>query len=258
VTGERASEAEELLARRQDEYFAQRSASWTDRYRKSESFRARLSVVGTAILKALEARPGARVLDFGGGTGVFSRLAATRAEVVVCVDRSLPMLRRGLDDRTCADVDAPWLRPGAVRGRVLRVAGDEAAIPPFPCFDLVLAIAVLEYVEDCTSVLSRFAQVIRPKGRVLLTVPDPRSPVRALEQVAACGVRWMSRRRSTDRSYWPLRPHGNRTQWRAAAQAAGFRIGALRPIPLGLSPLRRSLHPSLLVELQTDEGRRRS
>jgi len=240
----------------QAEHFDRRASTWSARYRSNPSFRARLAVVGGAVDGLLAGVPAARVLDYGGGTGIFSVLAAQRAEVVVCVDRSEAMLRCGAtDDATTAALlaEAGFDRPP---GKVLRVVGDSGWIPPSARpFDLILAIAVLEYVEDCAGLLGSLAGALRPAGRVLLTVPDPQSSLRRLQRrlTPATARRAGRRGRLADQSFVAVRPHGDNPPWREASEAAGLHVEQVRHVPLGGSgPLRR-IRPNLLVTLR---GRR--
>jgi 2-polyprenyl-3-methyl-5-hydroxy-6-metoxy-1,4-benzoquinol methylase len=236
----------------QDRHFDARATTWTDRYRTRASFQARLDVVGRAIDDALTDIPDGRVLDFGGGTGVFAVLAAQRAAFVVCIDRSTLMLRQGADG--VRDIEAILAAAGFDRpaATVSRVAGDAVTVDPGVArFDLVLAIAVLEYVADCISVVARLALALQPGGRILLTVPNPRSPLRLVQRFIGplASTRRLRSLRLADQSFVRMRPHGDHVPWREAAASASLRVTSKQPIPLGAGTGRRRLHPSVLIAL---------
>ncbi len=245
------------LTSAQDVHFAQRASSWSDRYESSPSFRARLQLVGRAIDNILRDRPQPRVLDFGGGTGVFSVLASRWSANAVCVDRSLPMLAKGADkQRAIEDVvrragfDGPF-------GHVSRVVGDGRCAGSLRMeFDLIVAIAVLEYVTDVAFELDELARLMRDDGTILITVPNRMSPVRIGQLMIRplLNVNRATRGRLADQSFVGIRPSGDRVPWRAAADAAGLVVNRIEELPLGLSGVRRWFHPTLMVSLCRPKG----
>lgn len=241
------------LAVLQAEHFNERAAAWTDRYRTNRSFRARLGVVGGAVDAALADVPSARVMDYGGGTGVFSALAAQRAAVVVCVDRSMAMLKSGLANQEATNALLTGAGFGRPAGRVLRVAGDEGWVRGVSTlFDLVLAIAVLEYVDDCDRLLESFARLLVPGGRVLLTVPDSGSALRRAQRFAASvAPRGASQsQRLADQSFVKVQSHGGRVPWQDAAARIGLDVEKVVRVPLGQTGAYRFVRPNLLVSLR--------
>jgi arsenite methyltransferase len=115
------------------------------------------------VLKALELRPGERVLDVGSGPGL---LVHDMADSVghggrVCgVDISEDMLR--MSRRRCAD--QPWTE--------FRRA-DATQLPyPDDTFDAAVSIQVYEYVADIPAALAELCRVMRPGGRVLIMDSD--------------------------------------------------------------------------------------
>ena len=91
---------------------------------------------------------GTRVLDVGAGDGRHARECIRRGAHVVAVD-------------TEAVADAGW---------VLRADGRRL---PFPdaTFDRVIAAEVLEHVPDDRTAMAELARVLRPGGRLAVTVP---------------------------------------------------------------------------------------
>jgi 2-polyprenyl-3-methyl-5-hydroxy-6-metoxy-1,4-benzoquinol methylase len=259
ATTQTSSAPTQDLARAQELHFSARAASWTNRYRLSPSFRARLEVVGRAIDDTLRDRAEARVLDFGGGTGVFSAVASRSASFTLCVDRSRQMLLEGMQDRaSLADVIRSEGFAGSL-GTVERIAGDDECVACLRAtFDLILAIAVVEYFPDAVTLLVRLAQRLGQDGTLLITVPNPTSPVRIAQRVARpLLVRGRSGTgRLADQSFLELRPHDDDVPWKRAAAAAGLVVKQKTALPLGPSGIRRWFHPNLLLSLERADDHR--
>lgn len=96
---------------------------------------------------------GARVLDYGCGTGYGARFLADRAEYV-----------------TGYDID-----PGAVAHATKKFGGPGveyiSTTPPDASFDLAVSFQVIEHV-DPNDHLADLARVLRPGGKLLLTTPN--------------------------------------------------------------------------------------
>jgi uncharacterized protein YbjT (DUF2867 family)/2-polyprenyl-3-methyl-5-hydroxy-6-metoxy-1,4-benzoquinol methylase len=228
------------------EHFDEIAASWIRRYADRPSFRHRLDVVAPLVGEVLStaavdpaATGSLHVLDFGGGPGVFSLVASERATSVVCLDVSAPMVEAGATYE--ADAVALLEDRGIVPhpGRVARVVGslDTVSDEGDP-FDVVLAIAVLEYLPDPDQVIIELAARLRDGGRLMFTVPNERSAYRRVEDLAgawgATAGRLLHSERLRSRAYATTRPHGNRVPWRAGAGAAGLVLE--RVVPLRLAP----------------------
>jgi SAM-dependent methyltransferase len=230
------------------------AATWTAGYRQ-QNFQARLAVVGEVLEGLSKISDISVVLDYGGGTGVFSAVASHRAELVICLDRSVPMAISGAVD--AGDLSRIAREAGFVPrlDRVKRLAGDLDALAPsaLHSFDLVLCIAVLEYISDVDTVIDRLIDLLQPTGHLLLTVPNPRSPYRWWEQVNDCSRRLgksigLSVRPS---AYLATRPHGSRVPWRRALRRRDFGIVVRRGIPRGLTGPRRWLNPNQVILART-------
>jgi SAM-dependent methyltransferase len=98
--------------------------------------------------------PGARALDVGCGTGANGPVLAARAAFAVGIDASpIPL---GLGEPT----------HGA------RLRGDATALPfPPESFDLVVALDVLEHLDDDAGGARELHRVLRPGGVALIFVP---------------------------------------------------------------------------------------
>src|SRR3954468_15424434 len=98
--------------------------------------------------------PGARALDVGCGTGANGPVLAARAAFAVGIDASPVPL--GLGERTHA----------------ARLRGDANALPfPDGSFDLVVALDVLEHLDDDAGGARELYRVLRPGGAALIFVP---------------------------------------------------------------------------------------
>jgi SAM-dependent methyltransferase len=101
------------------------------------------------------AGPGMRLLDVGCGAGRHAFEAARRGAVTVALDREAADCKD-----TAAQLDGST------------VNGDGLALPfADRSFDRVIAAEVLEHVPDDRAVMAELARVLRPGGRLAVTVP---------------------------------------------------------------------------------------
>jgi demethylmenaquinone methyltransferase/2-methoxy-6-polyprenyl-1,4-benzoquinol methylase len=106
-----------------------------------------------AVLAAVDARPGERVLDLAAGTGTSSEPFALAGATVVPTDLSLGMLRVGKRRRPA----------------LAFVAGDALQLPYADAvFDAVTISFGLRNVEDTHAALSEMRRVTRPGGRLVV------------------------------------------------------------------------------------------
>ena len=113
----------------------------------------------TVDFDRLGVQPGMRLLDLGCGGGRHAREGMRRGARVVAVDR---------EAADCKDT------AGALHGCGVGwvVNGDGLALPfGDACFDRVIAAEVLEHVPDDRSAMAELARVLRPGGRLAVTVP---------------------------------------------------------------------------------------
>lgn len=151
-------------------YFDQEAAEWSGLYLESWHFRARLE---TVLGWLAQMSPGLSVLDYGCGSGVLLRELATRGFQVTGVDMSEGMLdaaRRNL-------VDA-----GSVR--LERVGPDFLGAYLDADYDVVTSLGVLEYLDDPWRLLEMLADVLKPGGRLIISVPNRASLLRFAERIA--------------------------------------------------------------------------
>ena len=139
----------------------------------------------------------AHVLDYGCGAGQIVTL----------------LRARGIDARGC-DVfyeggDYSAQVQGGLLGAAIRRMGEDGAIPfPDASFDLIVNNQVLEHVLDLDRVLSEFARVLKPGGRVLSLFPD-----RGVWREGHCGIPFL---------HWFPKRSRPRVWYAAVLRAAGL------------------------------------
>ena len=128
-----------------------------------------------AMVKAVEAGPGDRVLDVATGTGLVAAALVRRYGcTVVGLDQSPEML---------AAAQARVARRPDLAERITLVAGQAERLPfADGAFEHLTFTYLLRYVDDPAATLSELARVVRPGGRIAsleFGVP-PAAPLRAL------------------------------------------------------------------------------
>jgi 2-polyprenyl-3-methyl-5-hydroxy-6-metoxy-1,4-benzoquinol methylase len=112
-----------------------------------------------AAERYLAARPPKAVLDFGCGSGVMSYILSGLAERVVATDiepATFHLMRSAVD-----------FPPNIVFASALEIGEERYQ----QSFDAILALDVLEHVEDLEAVLLRFQKLLRPGGIVVISGP---------------------------------------------------------------------------------------
>jgi len=186
---------------------------------------------------------GRRVLDAGCGSGPLFASLRDRGAIVTGFDRSAGMLelaRRRLGD----DAD-------------LRVA-DLGGQLPFPdgAFDDVIASLVLHYLEDWTAPLAELRRVLRPGGRLIVSVDHP---LQGHPLVRPGADYWATFQYSVETAapggdsftltYW----HRPLPAMISAFTTAGFRIAAIdEPLPAPDTP--RELLPDFVQDKPSASG----
>jgi demethylmenaquinone methyltransferase / 2-methoxy-6-polyprenyl-1,4-benzoquinol methylase len=111
------------------------------------------------VARAVDARPGERVLDLAAGTGTSTVTFATSGADCVACDFSIGMLRAGIS-RVRADPDGP--QPAFVGGDALRLPFGDGL------FDAVTISFGLRNVTDTKRALAEMLRVTRPGGRLVI------------------------------------------------------------------------------------------
>jgi SAM-dependent methyltransferase len=162
-----------------------------------------------------EVRPGQRVLDLGCGAGRFVAALRDAGADPVGVELAEAALERARNN---------------VPGADLRLVAPDGSLPlDHGEVDLVWCSEVLEHVPDTVALLTEVRRVLRPGGRLLVTVPDHGRVKRTLLALA-----------HYDAHYDPLGQHVRfytRRSLSRALRATGFTDVRLRPF--GGPPLLR-------------------
>jgi ubiquinone/menaquinone biosynthesis C-methylase UbiE len=128
------------------------------------------TATATALLDAVELRPGDRVLDVACGTGVVTRLAADRVGpdgVVAGLDINPAMLAVARSDPRSAGIE--WHE------------GDAESLPLADgSFDVAVSSLGLQFVPDRASALHEMQRVLAPGGRLAIATAGPTPPLFAV------------------------------------------------------------------------------
>ena len=117
----------------------------------------------------LDVRAGERLLDLGCGFGRHSYEALKRGAEVVACDLARPEVEQ------VRDLARLLAASGEVDDSVMAapVQGDALGLPfDDNTFDRVIASEVLEHIEDDESAFAELARVLRPGGRLAVTIPS--------------------------------------------------------------------------------------
>jgi 2-polyprenyl-3-methyl-5-hydroxy-6-metoxy-1,4-benzoquinol methylase len=179
--------------------------AFRDGYVRSPGFRDRLRAWSTLIERY--ARPDDRVIDAGCGAGTLSFEAARIAASVDGIDGSEQMIALA--------------RAGAAEHGIANVAFDVALFETLSDragqYDLALCSSVLEYLPDLAAEIARLAALLRPDGRLILSLPNGRSRYRRFEAIA-----W--RLTGRPRYYRYVRHVPSSTDVRAILKGLGFAV----------------------------------
>ena len=146
--------------------------AFRDGYVRSRGFRDRLRAWGTLIERY--ARPGDQVIDAGCGAGTLSFEAARIVAQVDGIDgaeRMIDLARASAEEHGIANVS-------------FEVALFETLSDRAGQYDLALCSSVLEYLPDLATEIARLAALLRPDGRLILSLPNGRSRYRQFEALA--------------------------------------------------------------------------
>lgn len=208
--------------------FDTKARSWDSKYRANGPLVYRAAAF--SALLAGRVNSGAAVLDFGGGTGAISSALARQGFQMTVCDLSAGMLSAGKELYPSQGID--WV-----------LLSKEWKRLPFADrkFDAVIASSVFEYLDNVETVLAECGRVLRPHGKLIFSVPNPRDRVRCLERVLrplailALKIPFVGslpKIRNYLRYLQVSRARFSEAQWQKKAARAGFEpVGIPRSMP---------------------------
>lgn len=135
-----------------------------DRFVDSGADYYRIEVHGPALLEACKPVFDRLVLDLGCGQGYFSRQLAARGAHVDAVDVSARLVAIAQEHEA--------REPLGIRYRSVSATTVATSFPP-EHFDIVTACMSLQDMADVPGTLHAAAEVLRPDGRMVFSVPHP-------------------------------------------------------------------------------------
>lgn len=140
------------------DHFDSKAADWD----KDPEKVSRAQEVAAGVLASVAPAPGARLLEYGAGTGLVTQFLQERVGQVVLADNSSGM-RQVIAQKIASGV----LPPAEVWD--LDLENDPV---PSEQFDLVVTSMVLHHVRDLPTVLAGFASLLRPGGHLCIADLD--------------------------------------------------------------------------------------
>jgi 2-polyprenyl-3-methyl-5-hydroxy-6-metoxy-1,4-benzoquinol methylase len=156
-------------------YFDKRSAEWEDLYKRDPRFARRYQLLTKFIQPLLKAQKIKRALDYGCGTGIFSRYLASNGIEVIGLDISTEMLSKARE----------------LSNDKVIFTNDLAQVSSSK-FDAIFALSVLEYVDDVEKLLRAFASSTNVDGMLVASIPNPGGVIRRAEALVYA-IRKLSR-----------------------------------------------------------------
>jgi 2-polyprenyl-6-hydroxyphenyl methylase/3-demethylubiquinone-9 3-methyltransferase len=195
---------------------------WEQKYARS-TFSKRATAILT--MPAGEVQAGEHWLDAGCGTGTIARRLAQQGCRVTAVDGSARMIAAA--ERAAA--------PGTGSMPLCFLRVKDVAELPFAdaAFDAIVCSSVLEYVDAPSLVLGELARVLRPGGRLIVSIPNRRAVLRRTQRL----THWITSRCGL--APWPryigLSRHAyTREEFAEVLQASAFEAQAWRYYGAGL------------------------
>jgi SAM-dependent methyltransferase len=142
------------------------AAGWSQRYARG-GFKRRAAFFVDAVLPRIACR--GDWIDVGCGSGHFSRILAGQGASVLGIDGSAAMIGAA---RAHPATPAPRYALETVESLAGRA----------PRFDGALCLSVLEYLDDPAAGFTAMAAMLKPGGFLVVSAPNRRSPLRALQQ----------------------------------------------------------------------------
>lgn len=153
------------------DYFDKRSAEWEQLYQQDPRFVRRLEIIARELEALMRENTLSTALDAGCGTGLYSRWLVDKGLTVTAFDLAPQMvtLARSLSED-----------PANPRYYLSSLYDFSAPAP----FDLVVALSMLEYVDETSQALATLTSFVSPGGFLVLSVPNKTGLTRKLENAA--------------------------------------------------------------------------
>ncbi|WP_228389225.1 mycothiol transferase [Cumulibacter manganitolerans] len=142
-----------------NEHFDEHASTWDDDPAKVE----RAAAVATGVARAIPATAGARLLEYGAGTGLVSQALVDRFSAITLADSSSGM-RAVIGQKVAAGA-----LPAGTRVWDLDL---ERQPPPTERFDVIVSSMVLHHVHDLERVLAGFAALLEDGGYLAIADLD--------------------------------------------------------------------------------------
>jgi SAM-dependent methyltransferase len=155
------------------EFHSQIAVSFDDLYQKSPDFKQRYEVWTRLLPQYIPS--GAKVLDMGCGSGIFSLFLAQSGHAVLGIDGAEQMIALCNARKTQLGVQAADFQ----RAELPLPAG----FLPEQSFGAVISSSVLEYIDDLAGVLQNVDQALTTGGIFVVSFPNRDSLYRKLERL---------------------------------------------------------------------------
>jgi ubiquinone/menaquinone biosynthesis C-methylase UbiE len=152
------------------EYFSEIATTFAKQYDTEPAFKERFQIWSRLLDKY--AALSSSAIDLGCGAGIFSLYLGKKGIEVLGIDNAGAML-------DLAARRAQECRLSNIRFILADVA--KLSVQELPSVDLVICSSVLEYIENVEHVLQLFAGVLKPKGHLIVSLPNAESFYRRLE-----------------------------------------------------------------------------
>jgi 2-polyprenyl-3-methyl-5-hydroxy-6-metoxy-1,4-benzoquinol methylase len=153
------------------------ASNWSSGY-ASGGFGRRLQVI-RSLLETM-VLPGSNWLDAGCGTGLLTREICRMGAQVTGVDASPKMISAAIAESSSESDSISFQEVKSI----------ENVDFPSNEFDGILCSSVVEYVDSPIEVFMEFSRVLRPGGKLLVSVPNKKSLVRNVQKLCNHVAGW--------------------------------------------------------------------